>query len=83
VTTSRETVIHSDEDLHLQKPLHAEHLIVHLGRPGPTVELGAHDLTWGKIELLGAGHFTLTRNGKQYMQITQEAPATSAPRVTR
>ena len=70
----RVTVIYSTDKLRLADPMHAEHLIVHLGTPGPTVEVGEHDLTWGKIETVGVGNFTLLRRGRQYMQITRETP---------
>ena len=67
-------VIHSDDRLHLSGPLHAQLLIVHLGLPGPRVELGAHELTYDEMELHGVGDLTMLRAGVEVSTISKSSP---------
>jgi hypothetical protein len=40
-------------------------LHVHLGRPGPVVDVGDHDLQYTKVEFHGRGVFRMLRHGNQ------------------
>jgi hypothetical protein len=75
VKHSKHSTFYSTENLTLGAGWHVEHLIVHLGRPGPTIECGSHEFAWDHLETIGVGDFTIFRNGKQYMQITRTVPA--------
>lgn len=68
---SSNTVIYSNERLTLSAPLVTDHLIVHLGIPGPTIEAGNHALTYGTVEFVGKGEFTVTRNGREASKVVQ------------
>lgn len=59
------TTIYSDDTLRLARPHHTKLLIVHLGTPGPILDVGAHSLEYDKIELHGTGQFRIMRNGIQ------------------
>lgn len=63
--------IYSSETLTLTETLVVGTLYVHLGDPGPVVELGDHQLQWSKLEAIGKGQFTMRRHGKQAMQLVQ------------
>ena len=62
MTTKTNTlVLYSDENLKLTSPIHANFLIVHLGTPGPRVDIGEHQLTWDELELHGNGDWRIGR----------------------
>lgn len=63
--------IYSTEHLKLQKPLHVNELIVHLGTPGPTVDVGDHDLQYSNLEFRGQGVFRMLRHGEQLWRYQQ------------
>jgi hypothetical protein len=65
------TVIHRHERLVLVRPLTTDHLIVHMGYPGPTIEAGEHAIEYSSAEYIGSGEFTVLRNGVQAMRIVQ------------
>jgi len=65
--------IHSTEQISMARSLHVSSLIVHLGNPGPIVEVGDHQLTWTKIEFHGSGSFTITRRGVRAMRYERGA----------
>lgn len=68
---SKFTTIYSNERLKLRAPLITDSLIVHLGSPGPSIEAGDHALTYGSIEYVGKGEFTVTRHGKEAFKVIQ------------
>lgn len=61
--------IHSTDNLRLARSLQVKELHVHLGRPGPTVEVGDHALEYVSVEFHGRGAFTVTRHGKQMWKV--------------
>ncbi|HEX6052754.1 MAG TPA: hypothetical protein VFZ21_25990 [Gemmatimonadaceae bacterium] len=65
--------IYSSEQLTISRSLHVDLLIVHLGTPGPMVELGDQLLTWTEIEFHGAGAFEIRRNGVRFMRYERGA----------
>lgn len=71
MSTSKLTTIHSAERLTLHGPLVTDHLIVHLGIPGPTLEAGDHAIEYGTAEYIGSGEFTITRHGRQASKVVQ------------
>lgn len=68
---SSTTIIHSDDRLTLDGPLVTDHLIVHLGHPGPSIEAGDHAIEYGTAEYIGSGAFTVTRHGRKASRIVQ------------
>ncbi len=50
-----------DNHLVLSENLITRKLIVHLGEPGGTLELGDHELVYEVLDLRGKGRFTLTK----------------------
>lgn len=71
VSTSEFLAIHSTEDIRMRGSLHVNELIVHLGRPGPVVDVGDHDLQYSRVEFHGKGVFRMLRNGKQLWRYEQ------------
>ncbi len=65
------TTIFSNERLVLSKPLVTDHLIVHMGIPGPTIEAGDHALEYNTAEYIGQGEFTITRHGREACKVVQ------------
>lgn len=63
--------IHSDENLQMAAPLHVLELHIHLGRPGPVVDVGDHDLQYSKVEFHGHGVFRMLRHGRQLWRYEQ------------
>lgn len=63
--------IYSGETLSLKESIYVRTLYVHLGDPGPVVELAGYQLQWSKLETIGKGTFTMLRHGKQVMQLYQ------------
>lgn len=63
--------IYADERLTLHGSMAVEKLIVHLGNPGATIEIGDHGFTYDKIGLYGKGQFTITRHGETYRRYQQ------------
>lgn len=68
---SKFTTIYSADRLTLAAPLITDHLIVHLGDPGPSIEAGEHALSYNTVEYLGRGSFTITRNGREASKVVQ------------
>lgn len=65
------TIIYSDERLTLNGPLVTDHLIVHLGDPGPSIEAGEHAMSYNTVEYLGRGSFLVTRHGREASKVVQ------------
>lgn len=63
--------IHSTDRIRMAKSLAVVELHVHLGRPGPTIDVGDHALEYTKIHFHGEGAFTMLRHGKQIWKIEQ------------
>lgn len=63
--------IHKSEQLELHRPLCVKELYVHLGDPGPTIDVGDHDLQYGKVEFHGKGVFRVLRHGMQLWRYEQ------------
>lgn len=63
--------LYHDERIALNAPLTTKKLIVHLGNPGPTIEVGAHALNYEQIEFCGKGVFRVLRDGKQLWRYEQ------------
>ena len=63
--------IYSGERLRLAGLLAVVELHVHLGRPGPSVEVGDHALEYTRIVFHGHGAFTVLRHGRQMWRCEQ------------
>lgn len=68
-TTTHTMAVYSTDHLHLARDLHVGQLIVHLGDPGPAIDLRGHSLAYDEIELIGDGCFRLLRDGVQVQSI--------------
>lgn len=68
---SKFTTIYSKEHLKLGAPLITDHLIVHLGDPGPSIEAGDFPLEYGTAEYIGKGTFRILRNGREASKVVQ------------
>lgn len=71
MATSEFLAIHSTDRIHMGGSLVVGELIIHLGRPGPVVDVGDHALEYTKIEFHGKGVFTMLRHGKQLWRYEQ------------
>lgn len=69
--TSEFLAIHSTDDIRMAKPLHVLELHIHLGTPGPVVDVGDHDLQYSSVEFHGKGVFRMLRHGKQLWRYEQ------------
>lgn len=63
--------IHSGDRIKMARPMAVVELHVHLGRPGPVVDVGDHALEYTKIEFHGKGVFTMLRHGRQLWRYEQ------------
>lgn len=57
--------IHSDDNLQLARSIYVNELHIHLGNPGPVVDLGGHSLQYSRIEFHGQGSFCMLNLGRQ------------------
>jgi hypothetical protein len=69
--------IYSEDTIVLRGPIHAELLIVHLGDPGPRVDVGEYMLTWGTLELHGEGYLRIGRSARQRNTFADQDPERS------
>lgn len=63
--------IHSTEDIRMRGSLHVNELIVHLGNPGPVVDVGDHRLEYSTVKFHGRGVFRILRHGRQLWRYEQ------------
>lgn len=63
--------IHSTEVIRMRGSLHVNELIVHLGNPGPVVDVGDHCLEYAHVEFHGKGVFRMLRHGEQMWRYEQ------------
>jgi hypothetical protein len=63
--------IYATERISMAGPLTVTELHVHLGKPGPVVDVGDHELQYTRIEFHGKGAFTMLRHGKQLWRYEQ------------
>lgn len=66
-------VIYSADHLNLHAPVTVSLLIVHLGQPGPTIDVGPHALTYDEIELIGEGQFRVLNNASEVYRYERSA----------
>lgn len=64
MTKSKVLAIYSDERLTLTGDMATEHLIIHLGTPGGSVECCGFRFEFDSIELIGTGSFKIRNGGR-------------------